>query len=79
MAANETTLGLIHDLLANKILAKLKNGDPIEPAEMGHIIRFLKDNGIEADAKSNRKLQEITDRLPTFDEDGDDNVIQMAR
>lgn len=80
MPANEDTLSAIHELMAQTILAKLKNKEPILPAEMGHIIRFLKDNNIESMPGANKKINDIVDQLPPrFDDDGDDNVIRMAR
>lgn len=51
LSAKEDKLGLIHDLTAeyclNRLKTSLETGEPIPPAELGAITKFLKDNGIE--------------------------------
>ena len=51
LAAKEDKLGLIHDLTAEYFLGRLKQaletGEPIPPAELGAITKFLRDNNIE--------------------------------
>lgn len=51
LAAKEDKLGIIHDLTAEyckrRLTEALQNGEPIPPAELGAITKFLKDNGIE--------------------------------
>ena len=51
LAAKEDKLGIIHDLTAEYCLKRLQDalntGEPIPPAELGAITKFLKDNGIE--------------------------------
>lgn len=55
LAANEDKLGLIHDLTADYIKSRLehakKTSEPIPPAELGAITKFLKDNNIECTRK----------------------------
>lgn len=51
LAATENTLGQIHELTAAYIKERLQSaratGEPIPPAELGAITKFLKDNSIE--------------------------------
>ena len=51
LSAKEDKLGVIHDLTAEYCLSRLRQalgaGEPIPPAELGAITKFLKDNGIE--------------------------------
>lgn len=55
LAATEDTLGSIHELTAEyckqRLEAALETGEPIPPAELGAITKFLKDNNIECTKK----------------------------
>lgn len=46
--ASEEMLALIHTLTAEKLLARLRSDEPLSPAEINAITKFLKDNGITA-------------------------------
>ena len=64
LAAAEDKLGLIHYLTAEYIKSRLEQaqetGEPIPPAELGAITKFLKDNGIECTKKDmNEKFGSI--------------------
>lgn len=47
--ASEKILALIHTLTAEKLLARLQSEEPLTPAEINAISKFLKDNEITAD------------------------------
>lgn len=51
LSAKEDKLGVLHELTAdyclNRLREALNTGEPIPPAELGAITKFLKDNGIE--------------------------------
>lgn len=47
--ASEKVLALIHTLTAEKLLARLRSEEPLTPAEINAISKFLKDNEITAD------------------------------
>lgn len=74
LAAGEDKLGLIHDLTAEYIKNRLeqaqKTGEPIPPAELGAITKFLKDNGIECTKKDmNEKFGNIIAlEVPQYEE-----------
>jgi hypothetical protein len=66
MAASEELLGLLHDAVASKLLAKVQSGEA-SPAEMSAAIKFLKDNGIEAIPTPSNHLGQLAKSLPDFD------------
>ena len=47
--ASEKILALIHTLTAEKLLVRLQSEEPLTPAEVNAISKFLKDNEITAD------------------------------
>lgn len=47
--ASEKILALIHTLTAEKLLVRLQSEEPLTPAEINAISKFLKDNEITAD------------------------------
>lgn len=74
LAAAEDKLGLIHDLTAEYIKSRLEQaratGEPIPPAELGAITKFLKDNAIECTRKDmEEKFGEIIKlKVPEYEE-----------
>lgn len=73
MAATEQLLGLIHEATASHFLNRFKEaqegGEPLTPQELAQVIKFLKDNGIEALPTDNNKLGKLAQTLPNFDEE----------
>lgn len=74
LAATEDKLGSIHELTAEyckqRLEAALATGEPIPPAELGAITKFLKDNNIEC---TRQDMQEkfgkiITLQAPEYEE-----------
>ena len=49
MAAKETRLGSLHELVAETFIRQLENPEAITPALLSAATKFLKDNGIEAE------------------------------
>lgn len=60
MAASESTLGALHEMLAAKMIEQLKVPEHVTPALLAAVAKFLKDNGIEAnsDSPQMKKLRE---------------------
>jgi hypothetical protein len=62
MAADQKTLNAIHEKLAEKLLAEL-DAEQVNPAVYGQIIKFLKDNNIEALSVPGSNLDKIKNKL----------------
>ena len=76
MAAAEKELGELHSLLCTVMKQQLKLTDQegrVNAAVLGHVARFLKDNGIEAAAEYSKELQELSEEFPF-----DDNVVKFG-
>ena len=65
-AANEEVLSVLHGLLAEHFLKKLRSGD-LERGDLNVIRQFLKDNNIDCYGPGNETLGSIADELPQFD------------
>ena len=65
MSATEELLGELHDAVATQLLEKVRAGTA-SPAELSAAIKFLKDNGIEALATANTKLDNLAREFPEF-------------
>lgn len=84
-------LDFLHGTLAQTLvdeIARYKKGEmrdadgnilPIPTALLAQAIKFLKDNGIDSPAKSNRMLDTLKNELPSFDDDDDSNVVAFKR
>lgn len=76
MAAAEKELGELHSLLCTVMKQQLQLTDEegrVNAAVLGHVARFLKDNGIEAAAEYSKELQELSEEFPF-----DDNVVKFG-
>lgn len=67
MAAHEELLGALHEAVASDLLRRVKSGEATA-SEMSVVVKFLKDNGIEALATENNKLGKLVQEMPDFDE-----------
>lgn len=65
-AANEEVLSVLHGLLAEHLLKKLRSGD-LERGDLNVIRQFLKDNSIDCYGPGDETLGSIADELPQFD------------
>ena len=61
---NSDKLSELHDLIADKFLDILKKDEPPTAAELGVMIKFLKDNGIESAPVEGAKTTKIAKILP---------------
>lgn len=66
--ASEDLLGTLHDAVARTLLAKVESGEA-SPAELSAAIKFLKDNGIEANIAEGTTLDKLANALPTFEDE----------
>lgn len=62
MKDTENKLTELHGLLADHFLRQLSSGD-ITASDVSNMLKFLKDNGINAASLKNPKLAEIADTL----------------
>jgi hypothetical protein len=68
--AKEAVLNELHALTAKHLIARIKSGEA-SAQEINAAIKFLKDNGIEAEKEPGSdmdKLSQVLD-LPTFDDE----------
>ncbi len=70
--ATEDALADLHGAMAEAMATKLENPAEVTASDLNVIRQFLKDNGIEADPATSKKLKSITDNLPELD-----NVIEL--
>lgn len=66
--ASEDILALLHSAVATGLLAKVQSADATS-ADYNAAIKFLKDNGIEADIATNTDLGKLAAALPVFEDD----------
>ncbi|PTS86429.1 hypothetical protein DBR00_02420 [Pseudomonas sp. HMWF032] len=59
-------LGELHSELANQLLLDLENPEKRSPQLYAQIIKFLKDNGIDALPKAGRPTQSLLDGLDKY-------------
>ena len=65
MSATEETLSDLHESLAKELLRKIKSGDATT-SELSVAVKFLKDNGIEAEFIQDSSIANLLSSLPTF-------------
>lgn len=73
--ADNNAMNELHALVAEKLKDKILSGN-CTAAEMANAIRFLKDNGVEADISNNAPLQSLAHQFPDFDQD-DENEARI--
>lgn len=62
MAAKESTLGDLHELIAKEMMRRIESGEAT-PADMSAAIKFLKDNNITAVPTNTNPLGQMLDSL----------------
>lgn len=73
--ADETTLGSLHEAVAQDLLRRVQSGEA-SPAELNAAIKFLQNNHIEAIATEDNALGKLAASLPVFeDELGEDDYV----
>lgn len=64
----EKKLNLLHDLLCDELIERLKNGEgdgeKVAPATLNVIRQFLRDNSIDGSLEDNEALQTLVNELP---------------
>lgn len=69
MAASEELLGRLHDAVAADLLRRVQTGEAT-PQELSVVVKFLKDNGIEAIATEDNSLGKLAQEMPEFSMEG---------
>jgi hypothetical protein len=75
--ASPDAMSALHGAIALELMNRITSGEATA-ADMSNAIKFLKDNGIEADALSNPGVASLAKNFPTFshDDDGGEHTIQ---
>lgn len=73
MAASEELLGKLHDAVASDLLRRVMSGEAT-PQELSVVVKFLKDNGIEALPVGDSPLNKLAASLPEFTDEEDLHV-----
>lgn len=68
MTDTEKKLSELHELLAEHFLDQLQNGT-VSASDVSNMLKFLKDNGVNAASIKNPKLAEIADTLSSSIDD----------
>jgi hypothetical protein len=75
--ASEDVLNELHAATAKTLLAKVKSGEATAP-ELNAAIKFLKDNGIEAERTAGSELDQLSKMvLPEFEDNEDYNASDL--
>lgn len=62
MAANEGSMGMLHDLLARQLIAKIESGEATA-SELAVAAKFLKDNNITCMPTEDNAIGELEEKL----------------
>lgn len=70
--ASKELLAALHEAVGKELLDRIRDGGATG-ADISNAIKFLKDNGIEADPAVNPTVSSLASSLPSFadDEDGE--------
>lgn len=73
--ASTDAMASLHNEVAKQLLERVKSG-AASAADISNAIKFLKDNGIEADAVPGSPTESLARQFPSFndDQDGDHAV-----
>ena len=70
------TLNLLHEAVANELLARIRSGEA-KPADLSVAVKFLKDNSIEAIPTDGSMLKQLLEELPFDDEEEELELIKV--
>lgn len=70
MAANESFLSQLHEVLAEDLLRRIKSGEATA-SDLNVTRQFLKDNGVECVGRKNPKTKQLVDELSRIPDDMD--------
>lgn len=76
MTKASETLNLLHEAVANELLARIRSGEA-KPADLSVAVKFLKDNGIEAIPTDGSMLRQLLEDLPFDDEEDELELIKI--
>lgn len=65
--ASSDILAALHAEIAGELRKRIASGEATA-ADISNAIKFLKDNGIEADPEANPGIQSLAHQFPSFDE-----------
>ena len=68
--ASAELLDALHGVVAEKLKARIMSGEATA-ADFGAAIKFLKDNGVEADPLKSPAVTSLADSMPDFNDDGE--------
>jgi hypothetical protein len=68
MSATEETMSELHEILAKELVRKIKSGEATA-SELSVAVKFLKDNGIEAELIQDSPIANLLSSLPTFEDE----------
>lgn len=71
--ASESVLGELHEAIAKDLLHRVQSGEA-SPAELNAAIKFLQNNGIEANIAPESTLNNLAKALPNFNDQEDDYI-----
>ena len=75
----DQVLAALHRQVAEQLIKRVESGEA-SAAELSVAVKFLKDNGIDADKLTNPALGKLAEALQLpFDEDGDLNELYTGR
>lgn len=74
MSASRTKMGDLHEAVAQELASRIADGSATAQ-DMSNAIKFLKDNGIEADRESNDAINSLASKAPRFDDELDGQQI----
>lgn len=69
--ASQDLLASLHSEIAQELRSRIASGDATA-ADISNAIKFLKDNGIEADPISNKDVQSLAHSFPSFTDDAEE-------
>lgn len=66
--ATPDVMGALHGAIAQQLMHRIQSGEATA-ADMSNAIKFLKDNGVEADALTNPDVASLAKNFPVFSDD----------
>lgn len=70
--ASTDALSDLHAIVAKELKDRIESGEA-KSADISNAIKFLKDNGIEADIETNKPLQGLAHQFPEFGDHPEDS------
>lgn len=74
MSATKDFMEKLHVAVAESLTEKIKNKEATA-SDVSNAIKFLKDNGIEAQSTPDSAVQSLAASMPTFDDDEENTSL----